>query len=68
MDGRKIFDGSTSKLPLATYHGGVVPARQAYSHCASVGSCDVAPSVSDSHAQNADASLQDTFTTGCSSV
>src|SRR5712691_1924833 len=46
----------------------VVPARQAYSHSASVGSRYVFPSLPLSHAQNAFASFQLTLTTGCSIV
>ncbi|MFH1920413.1 MAG: hypothetical protein ABIP48_11075 [Planctomycetota bacterium] len=45
-----------------------VPARQAYSHCASVGRSYLTPCFFDSHWQNAVASFQETFTTGCSSV
>ena len=47
---------SASTLP---YHiGVVVPARQANSHCASVGSDTLRPVLSDSHAQNFTASCQ----------
>ena len=42
----------------------VVPARQAYSHCASVGNTTVLPVFFDNHWQNAWASSHDTFTTG----
>src|SRR5205809_856020 len=45
-----------------------VPARQAYSHSASVGRRYVGPSFWLNHLQNSTASYQHTFTTGCASV
>src|SRR5271155_714582 len=45
-----------------------VPARHAYSHSASLGRRQVFPPFFESQSQNATASFQLTFTTGCSSV
>src|ERR1043165_6861317 len=42
----------------------VVPARQAYSHWASVGSCTCLPVLVASFSQNARASIHDTISTG----
>src|SRR5262245_61548601 len=56
-----VFKSSTASPRMNRL---VVPARQAYSHSASVGSRYVRPSFLLSHAQNATASCQFTLTTG----
>src|SRR5262249_29694831 len=56
------FARSASVFPLK--YAVVVPARHAYSHCASVGSCTVRPTCADILLQNASASCHETLCTG----
>src|ERR1039458_4744294 len=61
-----ISHARAGSLPLC--QAVAVPARQAYSHCASVGSANVRPTLRESQSQNASASSYVTVMTGCSSL